>query len=90
MKKQLLCFAISLNVLSLTSQTNRFDQSAPIQPYVSQYVPTDFETLKRIGDAMEAKYEKNKEYKNKLIDWIFDLKSKTSNKRVFKCNEFSI
>jgi tetratricopeptide (TPR) repeat protein len=88
MKKQLLCFAISLNVLSLTSQTNRFDQSAPSQPYVSQYVPTDFETLKRIGDAMEAKYEKNKEYKNKLIDWIFDLKSKTSDKEFLNAMNF--
>lgn len=59
---------------------SRFDQVPARNEYTSQYVSPNWEALKEVGAAYQAQYEKNKSYKNKLIDWIFDLKSKTSDK----------
>ena len=77
--KKLITIIILAQLNYNTFSQNRFSTTGHSE-YTSQYVPTNFDAIKSIGDAMEAKYEKNKDYKNKLIDWIFELKSKISDK----------
>jgi len=56
----------------------------------NMYVPTPFVPLNidfymRAAATMEARYEQNLNYRDKLIDWIFDLKTKT-NEQTFLSN----
>jgi tetratricopeptide (TPR) repeat protein len=56
---------------------NRFSKIVEFQPYVSQHVPINFDAINAAGAAMQARYDKNKEYRDNLIKWVFDLKTKT-------------
>lgn len=55
---------------------NQYDQHVQ-----SQYISPNFETLMRAGAKIQARYDQNKNYRDKLIDWIFDLKAKTTDKK---------
>jgi tetratricopeptide (TPR) repeat protein len=46
------------------------------------YQPLDLDLLMKAGAAMQARYDNNKEYRDNLIDWIFDIKSKTSDEQL--------
>jgi tetratricopeptide (TPR) repeat protein len=48
------------------------------QKYVSSYVSPDFNFLMKVGAEMQARYDQNKDYRDKLIDWVLDLKTKTN------------
>jgi tetratricopeptide (TPR) repeat protein len=87
MKKQCFTFFIIFCWLSISSQVGPFDTPTR-QKYVETYVPIDFDRIERLGNAMQARYEQNREYKNKLIDWIFDLKSKISEKEFLTSIDF--
>lgn len=54
---------------------NQYDQYVP-----SQYISPNFEALMRAGSTIQARYDQNRKYRDKLIDWIFDLKTKTNDK----------
>ena len=73
-----LILCISANVL--ISQTNRYDEIYT-QPYVSSYVPLDLGAIERGYATMQARYDKNKEYRDNLIKWVFDLKTKTDDQQ---------
>lgn len=46
----------------------------------NEYYKTLLEMKAREGEMMEAKYNSNKDYRDKLIDWIFKLKAQASEK----------
>ncbi len=40
----------------------------------SEYIEPDWDFLIKAGATMQARYDQNKDYRDKLIDWIFALK----------------
>lgn len=38
------------------------------------------EEIKRVANQMQNRYDQNLQFRDKLINWIFDLKSKTNDK----------
>lgn len=54
----------------------------PVQTtYKSQYVPEDLNAIKDALERRSAAYEQNLKYIDMLIDWIYDLKSKTTDEK---------
>jgi len=49
-----------------------------IGQYVNQFIETDVNTMRNIMNQRQSYYEKNSKYIDNLIDWIFDLKTKTT------------
>jgi tetratricopeptide (TPR) repeat protein len=58
-------------------QTNRYTKYTP-QPYQSTYSSPDYNTMNQLGAILLAREEQNRQYRTSLIDWIFKIKSNTS------------
>lgn len=80
MKKNILIIATCLSGLNMSAQS-RYNTVIESQPYVSTYVPPNYDAINAAGAAMQARYDKNKEYRDGLIKWIFDLKTKTEDQQ---------
>jgi tetratricopeptide (TPR) repeat protein len=75
MKKiTLTIFVIVFSIINSLGQ-NQYDQYVP-----STYISPDFNNLMRAGATIQARYDQNKKFRDNLIDWIFDLKTKTNDK----------
>lgn len=48
--------------------------------YVNQFIKSDIGALQNALDDRQAEHDKNEKYINNLIDWIYDLKTKTNEK----------
>lgn len=72
------------NNISNYGNNNSGKRSSSEQPhpqqYVSQYVPIDFKSINSSIERWQAANDQNQKYINSLINWIFDLKSKTNDK----------
>jgi len=74
-------FAFFLLISNLGfSQVNRYSNPARAT-YKSTYVPPDFEFMYKALKDRQARYDQNKKYVDALIDWIFQLKSSTTEER---------
>jgi tetratricopeptide (TPR) repeat protein len=72
-----------LAVTSSYSQINAY--SKPTQHvYKSTYVSPDWNLLMQIMDKKTAQYDENSEYLDALLDYIFEIKSKTSDLQLHK------
>jgi tetratricopeptide (TPR) repeat protein len=61
-------------------QVNRYDRPAPAT-FKSTYVSPDFNLMMKVLNDKQAAYDQNKNYIDALINWIYDLKSKTNDKQ---------
>ncbi|MDP1727967.1 MAG: tetratricopeptide repeat protein [Bacteroidota bacterium] len=74
MKQRILTLLVAVFAFAqVFGQTNQYDTYVP-----SEYISPNFDMLMRAGATIQARYDQNKKYRDKLIDWVFDLKTKTS------------
>jgi len=69
-------------------QVNRYYQPATYTP-INTYVSPDYDALYQIGAAMQARYNNNRDHRDKLIDWIFDLKTKTNDQEFLDAMDYN-
>lgn len=60
------------------SQVNRYQ--TPAENHLQQYVPINMDYLIQAGAAIQARSDAAQAYRDKLIDYIFDVKSKTNDR----------
>lgn len=66
---------------SKSSNSENYNSSASNRrPYMPKYVSPDFDVLMKMGATLRARFEENKDYRDKIIDWVFSLKAETSDK----------
>lgn len=80
MKKVVFLSLFILFSLSGFAQVNRYDRPAQ-STYQNTYVSPDFNLLMKVLNDKQAAYDQNKNYIDALINWIYDLKSKTNEKQ---------
>jgi tetratricopeptide (TPR) repeat protein len=74
----------SICCFSLKAQINQYDQPASsnaTDTYIDTYVSPDWDFMMKVGEARKASYDRNIAYRDKIIDWIFNLKTKSNDKR---------
>lgn len=81
--KKIKLFLIFFLISNIIIAQNRFN--TPIitehtQTYESQYVPIDYQAIQNALDRKQAIYDKNKEYIDNIINWIFEMKKQTNDK----------
>lgn len=74
----LISFLLLFETIS-NGQVNRFSK-IDFEPheYHSTYVSPDFDLMMRMGATLQARIDNNRAYRDKLVEWIFDLRSKTT------------
>lgn len=80
-KLSLITFTIFLCVFCINSAycQNSNLPKLEFHPYVTPYAGNANQELNSLGQQLNNRFEKNQNYKDRLQNWIFTLKNKTSN-----------
>lgn len=70
--------------------TFSFISSTISAQYVNQFIKSDMGALQNALDDRQSEHDKNEKYISNLIDWIYDLKSKTNDLPFLKALDVNI
>lgn len=73
MKATIVFFLLMGSIIPVIGQITQYSQPAQ-QGIIDQYVSPDWNELHRLGQMMKEDHERNRQYADNLIDWIYKLK----------------
>jgi len=68
-------------------QVNQYTKPATYTPMNTEVSP-DWNLLYQIGAALQARYDNNRDHRDKLMDWVLDLKTQTNEQQFLDAMDF--